>query len=503
MTNLDDFLLSLADIYGYQATPFLDLSSAISTNKGFFGRIDRTTDDITISINGKTIKRLTQTDGQIQNSDRELLTQAIEFYSEEKIAQLLKYNPDYLYLLPPLPINFDSKRTPSPYYIAAKVYTMSADELEIEGTKRKVSRDFKTNQINKKRLVRRICTEHGVPFPSDLYLKGLKERFSVYVNPVINIFKGKLEEHNLNVLRDRMGYYFDPTPNNSKRLVDKVKHFVDFFDILFKNSGKNGFQLPIGDQLLTFVIQIADRVIGQELSPLEILVVVCPRYGEFDDYSTLEEGLSYTARTYLKSLPFLVRNLKRLGVQLNGHMLVNDSEDEMAGGHLLRRLSLDADSYSEKCNGNVVAINQALLSPENSNLLEVFDVQLLTEAFPEFKIITQITENRLFQLCLTSVDMRLMIGKVADSRYERHKKIMGEPFDFSDSFFLALHYAAEYLAFGYLCRSHPELSNNSFIANYNSPNVYLFNIPSLFAKLIQGEISKEINNIPVLQIKYY
>ena len=96
------------------------------------------------------------------------------------------------------------------------------------------------------------------------------------------------------------------------------------------------------------------------------------------------------------------------------------------------------------------------------------------------------------------------MAKVADNRLPRHTKILGGQCDFSDSLYLAIHYSAEYMVLGYLCRLYPELRKNSFIVNYNSPNVEQFNSPQLLANCTMNNTSSSDQTIiPVFQVKFY
>jgi len=59
------------------------------------------------------------------------------------------------------------------------------------------------------------------------------------------------------------------------------------------------------------------------------------------------------------------------------------------------------------------------------------------------------------------------------------------------------------MALGYLCRLYPGLRSNSFIVNYNSPNVGQFNT-DLLSKCIKGSpLPEDLKNIPVFQVKLY
>lgn len=419
-------------------------------------------------------------------------------YSESKVAQLLHFDATQDYLLPPVPLP-PINRVPTPYYIAFRVFSMQPQELEQMGSAMGVSR-LLNNEFNKKELIQHLCTEGGMGLDlSDWSSKRMKQSLMEISDPLMIALRARISGQTLTAMIDLIAQRY--SPGSIDILQQGVKRIAATFQELYSQNKQYKIAIPKERQLVTFFSQIAERVFGETRDPLKMLVVACPRYGESDEYDRLEGGLSQTAGIYLSSLPLLTNVLTKNCVPFQGLMLINDTEEQMIDGSLLQRLGLTIETYRAKCRENVVATDQAIV--QDSRITNV-SVSLFTEAFPEFIGVTANIERQLFRLLQQDERLKLAMEEVANMRLERHRKIMGGVGDLSDSLYLALHYAAEYMALGYLCRSHFQLSNNSLIVNYNSPNVEQFNSQELLAKCMSGNIPAEtINTIPVFQVKYY
>lgn len=475
---------------------------------GSFARLDVTSDDLSLTINGIHIIRV--------HSDRigglplelarpevtEKLISARNGYSDVKVSELLKYSPGDDYRLPEIPTTPKSPPRFNPYYAYYRIMGMSADEFRLR------AKDLPTNATpevilaRKKEIVNHVCAENGlsdVEFPNGYGFKRLKKEIETTAAPLIQRLREKVPGDALEIMIDNVAQRY--TPESAKSIQEATQRIASMFGDMYSRAKHYGVLMPKDQQLLTFFTQVTERVLGEKTDPLNMFVVACPRYGEHDEYETLEEGLSQTASTYLYSLPHLTSALTKNGIPYRGYVLVNDTEEQMADGSLLGRLGLSKETYRAKCRRNVEAVNQAIAEDER---ITGVSAHLFTEIFPEFMAVTADLEKQLYRLTQSDADLRLSMAKVADTRLSRHTKILGGQCDFSDSLYLAIHYSAEYMALGYLCRLYSEIANNSFIVNYNSPNVEQFNSQDLLANCTRGNIPpNNLTTIPVFQVKFY
>lgn len=356
--------------------------------------------------------------------------------------------------------------------------------------------------VRKREIVDQVCTENGIPdieSPNGYGFKRLKREIEAVSAPLVQRLKEKVPSDVLEIMVDNIAQRY--SPDSAQAVQEAVQRIASMFQEMYSRAKHYGVLIPKDQQLLTFFTQVTERVFGEKTDPLNMFVVACPRYGEHDEYDTLEEGLSQTASTYLYSLPHLTSALTKSGIPYRGYVLVNDTEEQMADGSLLGRLGLTRETYRAKCRENVEAVKQAIAEDER---ITGVSAHLFTEVFPGFIDVTANLEKQLHHLTQSDSDLRLAMAKVADARLARHAKIMGGQCDFSDSLYLSLHYSAEYMALGYLLRLYPELSGDSFIINYNSPNVEQFNSQEVLVKCIRGDMSaNRISTIPVFQVKYY
>jgi len=479
--------------------------------EGSFARLDMTSEDLSLAVNGVHVVRVYST--QINNLPLELarpevvdrLRSARDSYSDAKVAQLLHYKPDQDYYLPPIPSVPSRRISPTSDYIAYKVFSMHPLEVEELGSIMGVSRLDSINEYSKKEIIQRLCENHGIP--KELYLRALKEysskkmRQSLFeiCNPLTTALEGKVTDEFLGIMIDSVAQRY--SPDSVERMQEGVLRITSVLNELYTRRKRYGILMPKDQQLVSFFTQVAERVFGEKTDPLSMFVVACPRYGEHDEYDKLEEGLSQTASTYLYSLPLLTTVLTKNGIPYRGYILVNDTEEQMADGSLLGRLGLTKETYRAKCRGNVEAVNRAIVEDER---ITGVSAHLFTEVFPDFMAVTADLERQLCRLTKSDAGLRLAMAKVADTRLARHTKIMGGQCDFSDSLYLSLHYSAEYMALGYLCRLYSELNNNSLIVNYNSPNVEQFNSQELLANCTKGSaLVGNLTAIPVFQVKFY
>lgn len=413
-------------------------------------------------------------------------------YSLDKLGRLLSYSSGVDYRLPEIPKHIGLQRKFNPYYAYFRVMGMPAP----------LDASPKIIFAKKKEIITQICLENGVSedeVPHGYGYKRLKHEIETVSADLTQSLGGKVPSDVLEAMTDAIARRY--TPDAVEAVQATVKKITAVFQELYTRSKRYGVLMPKDRQLAAFFSQVTERAFGENTEPLNIFIVACPRYGEHDEYDKLEEGLSQTASTYLYSLPLITSALAKNDIPYRGFILVNDTEEQMANGSLLGRLGLTGETYRAKCKGNVEAVNQAIAEDER---ITGVSAHLFTEIFPEFVDVTAYLEKQLFYLTQKDADFRLAIAKVADARLSRHTKIMGGQCDFSDSFYLALHYSAEYMALGYLCRVYPQLSSNSFIVNYNSPNVEQFNSQDLLVKSLKGDVLPEaISTIPVFQVKFY
>lgn len=476
--------------------------------EGSFVKLDRTSDDVSLAVNGVHIIRVTNTRigslpielARPEIADR--LASAVNNYSNDKVAILLQYSSNIDYRLPEILQGKEPKRKLNPYYVYYCVMGMPAEEFRLRASGLSADATPETILEKKKDVITKICLENGVAeiaLPHRYGFKRLKREIENVSAPLIQIFKEKVPGDVLETLVDSIAQRF--TPASVEVIQKATQRMAAIFNEMYSKSRHYGVLMPKDEQLITFFSQIAERVFGEKTSPLEMFIVSCPRYGEHDEYDTLEEGLSQSARTYLYSLPLFTTIFAENGIPYKGHILVNDTEEHMAEGSLLERLGLTKETYRAKCRGNVEAVDKAMTEEERMTNVTT---HLFTEVFPEFISVTANLERQLYQLTQNDAKLRLEMAKVADSRLPRHTKIMGGTCDFSDSLYLAIHYSAEYMALGYLCRLHPELSRDSFIVNYNSPNVEQFNSRELLVQCTHGDtVLNNVRTIPVFQVKFY
>lgn len=473
-----------------------------------FARLEVTSDDLFLAVNGIPIIRVLN--DRISSLPLELarpevserLVHAKKAYSNIKVAELLKYSSDIDYRLPEISSSEQLGLGFNPYYAYYRVMGMPADEFKL--LMGDLPDDVMPEAVlaRKRELVNQICLKNGVSdveFPNGYGFKRLKRKIEVASASLVQRLKEKVPGDVLEVMLDNIARRY--TPDSTELIQEAIQRIASMFGEMYSRAKHYGVLMPKDQQLLTFFSQVAERVFGEKTDPLNMFVVACPRYGEHDEYDTLEEGLSQTASTYLYSLPLLTTTLSKIGIPYRGYVLVNDTEERMAEGSLLGRLGLTRETYRAKCRDNVEAVNQAI--SEDKRITGV-SAHLFTEIFPEFMDVTANLERQLYRLSQSDSNLRLVMAKVADSRLARHTKIMGGKCDFSESLYLTLHYSAEYLVLGYLCRLYPKLSGNSFIVNYNSPNVEQFNSQELLASCTKGEtLSESPRTIPVFQVKFY
>lgn len=426
-------------------------------------------------------------------------------YSGEKVASLLGYTLGVDHRLPEIPPPHEEKRPPNPYVIYYQIMSMSGEELQMRfGISPENFKKPEEGLLERKELVRKVCLAEGISpeaIPFGYGIRHLRREVETVAAPLSQGLRGKISGDLAKVMVEEIFQRY--RPESAKSIQGGTRRIAGVFGDLFLQAKRYGFVMPKDRQLITFFSQIAQQVFAEEAKPLQMIIVACPRYGEFDEYDRLEEGLSYTARTYLEALPLLTSVLARYSIPYQGHILINDTEENMADGSLLQRLGLTREIYRQKCASNVQAIEEALRKDEGIKPHNI-SAHLFTEVFPEFMETTKDLERQLFSLIQQDSEFRLAVVEIAKTRLERHKKIMGGDCDFSDSFYLALHYLAEYMVLGYLCRLHPELNGRSFIVNYNSPNVEYFNNKDLLAKSVKGELQKDsIVTVPVFEVKFY
>lgn len=475
---------------------------------GSFVKLDATSDDLSIAVNGVHIVRVHN--DQISSLPLVIghpevvgrLIHAKASYSDDKVAKLLKYSSDVDCRLSEFFATEKPHRGFNPYYTYYRIMGMSANEFRLQTMDLPADVTPEAILAKKREIINKICMENGVrenEFPNGYGFKRLRREIEAVSMPIIQRLKEKVHGNTLEIMIDNIAQRY--TPESAGSVQEAALRIASIFGEMYFKAKHYGVLMPKDQQLLTFFSQVTERIFGEETRPLNMFVVACPRYGENDEYDRLEEGLSKTSSTYLHALPLLTTVLAKNGIPYKSFVLINDTEEQMIDGSLLNRLDLTKETYREKCRGNVEAVNQAIAEDER---ITGASAHLFTEIFPDFMNVTESFEKQLYRLTKNDAELRLAMAKVADGRFDRHRKIMGGKCDFSDSFYLAIHYSAEYMALGYLCRTYSELSNNSFIVNYNSPNVEQFNSQGLLARSIKGDMSvNKINTIPVFQVKYY
>lgn len=476
--------------------------------EGSFVRLNATSDDLSLAVNGIHIIRIHHnriSDLLIELTRpkiTERLVHAKEAYSDDKVAKLLKYSPDVDYRLPEVPISEKPRRRFNPYYAYYQIMRMPADEFKLQAKDLPNDVELETVLAKKREIINQVCLENEVSeseLPNRYGFKRLKKEIEAVSTPLIQRLRKKVPGDVLEIIINNIAQRY--TPKSAELVQEAVQRIASMFGEMYSRAKHYGVLMPKDQQLLTFFTQITERVFGEKTDPLDMFVVACPRYGEHDEYDTLEEGLSQTAGIYLCSLPHITSTLTTNYIPYKGYVLVNDTEERMADGSLLGRLGLTEETYRAKCRENVKAVNQAIVEDERITRVSA---HLFTEIFPDFMNVTADLERQLYRLTQSDTDLRLAMAKVADTRLSRHTKILGGECDFSDSLYLSIHYSAEYMALGYLCRLSPELSENSFIVNYNSPNVEQFNSQELLTKCMRRNIpSGNLTTIPVFQVKFY
>ncbi len=471
-----------------------------------FIKFDMTSDDFSLTVNGMSIIRtytnqLNTFPSKLEDSQvKEKLGKARNEYSEDKVAQLLNYSPDIDYRLPVLTTTKKYESVPTGYYIFSQVMGLDREDIQMQFGKQCRELDDKSFSSLKYEITRNLCKDFGVEYPeevdrgseSGVNYKSIFNETQQALLPLREYFeKRNIDGHTRDEMEDYIARKYKP--DDTQRLNDNTQKIANIFSDLFKARRAN-ILTPTGDGLVVFFKQVTDRVFGETTNPLHMIMVTCPRYNE-------DEGLSETAGAYLSGLPRLTSVLTKHGILYEGHILVDDAEERVAGGAYLSRLGLTNKSYIVECDRNVKAIRRAVAKDDR---LANVSVQPFGDMFPDFVDTAADLERHLFRLTKIDLDLRLSMAEIAQTRLARHTKILGGICDFSDSLYLSIHYSAEYMVLGYLCRLYPELSRDSFIVNYNSPNVEQFNNVDLLARCIQeNALSNGLISVPVFQVKLY
>ncbi|MEK7497972.1 MAG: hypothetical protein AAB656_03575 [Patescibacteria group bacterium] len=484
-------------------TPFNSLGILPRLQKeapGAFVRLDATSDDLSLTVNGIHIIRIHN--NQISDLTQELarpemaerLVNARNEYSDAKVAGLLKYSPGVDYRLPD--IVAVQRPTPSfnPYYVYYRIMGMPLGEFRLQAGDLPEATP-ETVFARKREAISQIYKENGMPdveFSKGYGFKRLKKEIEAVSAPLVQVFKEKVSNATLETIIGNIAQRY--TPGSVELIQEQVQRITSVFSEMYSRAKNYGVLMPKEQQFLRFFTQVAERVFEENTNPLNIFVVTCPRYGEQDE-------LSETANAYLYALPHITQALTRGNIPYRGYVLIDDAEEHVADGLYLSRLGLTPETYQAQCTRNVDLVKRAITEDERINGVSVHPFGTI---FPDFVDITADLERQLYKLAQDDADLRLSMAKVADTRKARHTKILGGECDFSDSLYLAIHYSAEYMALGYLCRSYPELSEDSFIVNYNSPNVEQFNSTNLLAKCIKRDVLKgNLATVPIFQVKLY
>ena len=472
-----------------------------------FVRLDETSDDLSLTVNGIHIIRVHKS--RIGGLTKELApSEAIERlklagkeYSEDKVSKLLGYELGADYRLPaPIKIG-EEEDPPTGYYLFNQVMSLDRQGVTVDFRERVDSLDDREFSKLKYKITRNLCERFGVKYPgevenglqSGVNYRSISTQIRDTTSPLEEYFgKANLDSATRELIADYIARRY--TPQSGESIKKSVQKIALMFSEMFSAARRYGFLMPKEEQLLVFFTQVAERVFGEKDDPLIMLMVTCPRYNE-------ENELSETASAYLSVLPHLASVFTKYEIPYRGYILVDDAEERVAGGLYLSRLGLARESYRAECIRNVEVVRQTVAS--NNRLAQVL-ARPFGDMFPDFMNVVADLERRLYQLTLDDSELRLSMAKIADARLPRHTRILGGQCDFSDSLYLTIHYSAEYMALGYLCRLYPELRGDSFIINYNSPNIGQFNDLNLLARCIKEDISPDnLSTVPVFQVKLY
>lgn len=467
-------------------------------------RLDVTSDDLSITINGNHIARVHNEKvsdlNKVLNSPetQEKILQATQSYSEFKVGELLNYSPDTDYELPILSKTIEPETLPTGYYLFCQVMKLNKEEVQRRFGNECQYLDAKAFSDLKYDIAENLCIQLGIEYPkevshvseSGINFSSIMRQTQQLLLPLQDYFeKRNIDNHTQDAIKDYIARQY--TPDDLDKLIKGTQKIAQILDDLFK-ARKANVLTPTGEELVVFVKQLSDRVFAKTTDPLNIIMVTCPRYNQ--------DMISDSASAYLAGLPRLTSILTKYGIPYEGHILIDDAEEKVAGGAYLSRLGMTKESYEAECDRNVKAVARAI---SDDDILSGISAQRFGEMFPDFINTVSSIERQLFKLSKSDSELKLSLADVANSRFARHSKILGGICDFSDSLYLAIHYTAEYMALGYLSRSYPGLKNNGLIINYNSPNVGKFNT-ELLTKCISGSISsRDIGIIPVFQVKLY
>jgi len=485
----------------------LPRNTLVQFNDAFL-RLDVTSEDLCLILNGRYIVRVPGNEinsllGKLSDSEiSEKLAQAKSDYSDTKVSHLLDYSPGIDYkLLGPLRIEYREGPLTG-YYLFSKVMSLDKEGVFDQFGEPSDHLDDRGFSQLKYKLARDLCNNLDVKYPNEVEngsrtgvnYKSILRQTQEITQPLRECLERRnLEATTKDLITDYIARRYDPEQVESiKKSVQKI---ASVFSEMYSESKRYGVLMPSNQQLLTFFGQVSRRIFGEMHEPINIFIVTCPVYNDQDE-------LSESASAYLSALPLFTTTLLKYSIPYRGYILVDDAEEHLAGGLYLDRLGLTQSTYSAKCKRNVETVKQAIADDER---ITQVSAHLFSEKFPDFTRVTADLEKRLYQLSQNDPELRLAMAKVADARLPRHTKILNGKCDFSDSMYLAIHYSAEYMALGYLCRLRSgSLGEDNFIVNYNSPNVEQFNNVDLLANCIEGNVSSgDLISVPIFQVKLY
>ena len=415
------------------------------------------------------------------------------------MARLLGYMPGTDYRLPSLNRPQNLPDSPTGYYVFSQVIDLD----KIGFAKRFGGNIDLTNDKNfsalKYKAARETCIQMGVKYPEEVERgsqtgvnnKTISRDIRETTSPIRKFLERTcLEGESRGSILEHIARKY--SPGSVEQTREGMQKILLMFEEIYALR-REGFLMPRGEQLVSFFSQVFDLQLGGKLDQLKILMVTCPKYNE-------PGSLSDTANAYLNVLPKFTSILSKYGIPFMGKVLVDDAEERVAGGQYLSRMGMTEGGYRLECNRNVELVKSVVSRDKRMRGISVYTVG---NAFPEFKGVVGNLEKQLYELCVNNLEFRRSMIDIAGSRLARHTKILGGQCDFSDSVYLTLHYAAEYMAVGYLCRARRDLGSQILLINYNSPNVDQFNNKDVLSSCVKNGVPSEFISVPTFQVKLY
>lgn len=416
---------------------------------------------------------------------------------------LISYNPSVDYRLESLPISEQQLNMNELKFLYYKIMNMKKKDLinfikenyenELVNLNQKVSSETVLNI--KEKILEDLFKENTFSFRTFDINQGREtyKKSKITSYRLLELLGNKLDANTKIKLEDEIFKIYLYEENHD--IENKFEIIYEFLSELYKMNNDRIF-CPKNDELLILFKQIINRIIFTNSENIDLYAVFCPTFGVDDDYKNLEDDkISNKNIDFIKLLPNIISPFLKDKIPFKLHILINDTEEGMLSKVLLKRLSLDIDTYRKKCLNNVNII-RAFIQKETK--LKNINVALFSTYFPKFYKLTENVESQLYKISQSKKELSDEIKNLSQKRMSSHIKINGGSVDEETNIALTIHYIAEYMVFAYLLRKMDIECKNNIIINSNSVNVPFFNRVSLMKDIIKG--NGQINCIPIFQL---